>query len=335
MVQAPAAPSSAEPVAFAAAETAARASVETGREAPPARAEAGWAEPTSRAPWDPRGCQTIVFFHVPKTGGESMNELWMDMKGRERLPWWKEGYHRTSMRVTGLEPEKQKTFLKSMKPWMREAPFQRHKVIELHCGDAISFMQAGDVLDVMRAEHERNDCGFFAFTMIRQPLDWIVSLYDDICHRRLRGHKDTCPQNASMTPKEEMLAYPHRDGIVSYLTHGFKGWDSPGPVDDETVEAVVTSLRRRLDLVAFTPDVPRVRKYLTKRFAAPNGQLSPEVEETLDRESLQNVNSVKTIRVSDFNQAELEQLNSTIQLDWALYAAVLGDPRRPFDFGGL
>lgn len=39
-----------------------------------------------------------------------------------------------------------------------------------------------------------------------------------------------------MTPKEEMLAYPHRDGIVSYLTHGFKGWDSPGPVDDETVE---------------------------------------------------------------------------------------------------
>lgn len=39
-----------------------------------------------------------------------------------------------------------------------------------------------------------------------------------------------------MTPKQEMLAYPHRDGLVSYLTHGFKGWDSPGPVDDETVE---------------------------------------------------------------------------------------------------
>lgn len=39
-----------------------------------------------------------------------------------------------------------------------------------------------------------------------------------------------------MTPKEEMLAFPHRDGIVSYLAHGFKGWDSPGPVDDQTVE---------------------------------------------------------------------------------------------------
>lgn len=39
-----------------------------------------------------------------------------------------------------------------------------------------------------------------------------------------------------MTPKEEMLLYPHRDGIVSYLTHGFKGWDSPGPVDEATVE---------------------------------------------------------------------------------------------------
>ena len=58
-------------------------------------------------------------------------------------------------------------------------------------------MQARDVLDLMRAEHETNDCGFFAFTMIRPPLDWIVSLYDDICHRRLRGHKDTCPQQVS------------------------------------------------------------------------------------------------------------------------------------------
>lgn len=58
-------------------------------------------------------------------------------------------------------------------------------------------MQAREVLDAMRAEHERNDCGFFAFTMIRPPLDWIVSLYDDICHRRLRGHKDTCPQQVS------------------------------------------------------------------------------------------------------------------------------------------
>lgn len=39
-----------------------------------------------------------------------------------------------------------------------------------------------------------------------------------------------------MTPKQEMLAYPHRDGMVSYLAHGFKGWDSPGPVDETTVE---------------------------------------------------------------------------------------------------
>ena len=70
-----------------------------------------------------------------------------------------------------------------------------------HCCTAspISFMQAREVLDLMRAEHETNDCGFFAFTMIRPPLDWVVSLYDDICHRRLRGHKDTCPQRVSGT----------------------------------------------------------------------------------------------------------------------------------------
>lgn len=49
---------------------------------------------------------------------------------------------------------------------------------------------------------------------------------------------------------------------------------------------VITSLRSHLDLVAFTEDVPRVRKYLTTRFAAPNGKLTPEVEAALDRESV-------------------------------------------------
>lgn len=62
---------------------------------------------------------------------------------------------------------------------------------------AHSFMQAHSSLQTMRKAHEENDCGFFAFTVIRPPLDWVVSLYDDICHRRLSGHKDSCPQRVS------------------------------------------------------------------------------------------------------------------------------------------
>lgn len=45
-----------------------------------------------------------------------------------------------------------------------------------------------------------------------------------------------------MTPKQEMLAYPHRDGLVSYLAHGFNGWASPGPVDEGTVEVCIHNL---------------------------------------------------------------------------------------------
>lgn len=54
-------------------------------------------------------------------------------------------------------------------------------------------------------------------------------------------------------------------------------------------QAVFASLRTHLDVVAFTEDVPRVRKYLTKRFAAPGGQLTPQVEDALDRESVSRV----------------------------------------------
>ena len=56
-------------------------------------------------------------------------------------------------------------------------------------------------------------------------------------------------------------------------------------------QALVASLRSHLDLVAFTEDVPGVRRYLTKRFAAPNGQLTPEVEEALDRGSVSGLDA--------------------------------------------
>ncbi|CAM9828975.1 unnamed protein product [Ectocarpus fasciculatus] len=288
--------------------------------APAAPVSWGEGATTSRAPWDPQGCQTILFFHIPKTGGESINQL------RPGIQWWKNAYDWSSYRVTGLELTEQKNHLKSMKPWLRESPSQRHKLIEFHCGDALSFMQAREALETMRHEHAKNDCGFFAFTMVRPPLEWLVSLYDDLCHRRLRGHKETCPQQASidsMTPKQEMLAYPHKDGLVSYLAHGFNGWASPGPVDEDTVEEMLESFRKHLDLVAFTGEVPQVRRYLTKRFVAPNGILTPPVEDALGRGELQNANNVKTIRLSDFDPDELAQLNSTIQLDWMLYEAVL------------
>ena len=46
----------------------------------------------------------------------------------------------------------------------------------------------------------------------------------------------------SLTPLEEMLTYPHEDGVLSYLKHGWNGWDSPGPVDASVVEVIVILL---------------------------------------------------------------------------------------------
>ena len=35
-----------------------------------------------------------------------------------------------------------------------------------------------------------------------------------------------------------MLTYPHKDGMLSYLKHGWNGWSSPGPVDASVVEVI-------------------------------------------------------------------------------------------------
>lgn len=77
-------------------------------------AAAEWQGSSSRAPWDPEGCQTIVFFHVPKTGGESVNGLWLNGAGRDRVPGWKDGYTLRSLRRTDLEPPKQEDVLRNM-----------------------------------------------------------------------------------------------------------------------------------------------------------------------------------------------------------------------------
>lgn len=46
---------------------------------------------------------------------------------------------------------------------------------------------------------------------------------------------------------------------------------------------VFASLQSHLDLVAFTNEVPRIRRYLTERFAAPGGVLTEEAEDALAR----------------------------------------------------
>lgn len=105
-----------KPVSVTAVETTAKSkSSGAGEEHADASRVAGWEGNTSRAPpWEKEGCQTIVFFHVPKTGGESVNDLWLNGAGRERVPAWKDGYTLRSLRVTRLEPSKQANLLRNM-----------------------------------------------------------------------------------------------------------------------------------------------------------------------------------------------------------------------------
>lgn len=52
-------------------------------------------------------CQTVVFFRVPKTGGESVNELWSN-------PWWKDSYTVQRFRRTRSSTTTQENELKNM-----------------------------------------------------------------------------------------------------------------------------------------------------------------------------------------------------------------------------
>lgn len=63
-------------------------------------------------PWAPDGCQTVLFFHIPKTGGESLNDLWVPMAsdGQKKKPFGWDQYKALSIRMMILL-ENQKGFL--------------------------------------------------------------------------------------------------------------------------------------------------------------------------------------------------------------------------------
>lgn len=65
--------------------------------------------------WEPESCQSIVFFHIPKTGGESLNALWMTAdpspKKRDLLPYGWSTYRYFGMRKTNMPKARQKGFL--------------------------------------------------------------------------------------------------------------------------------------------------------------------------------------------------------------------------------
>lgn len=57
------------------------------------------------------GCQTLLFFHIPKTGGESMNDLWWGTGlGKKKLFGW-DGYAFFPVRKSTLSLDMQRRYL--------------------------------------------------------------------------------------------------------------------------------------------------------------------------------------------------------------------------------
>lgn len=69
---------------------------------------------------------------------------------------------------------------------------------------------------------------FFFFSCFLCPILQLIRKRND----------DVCVLQKGMTSRQEMLAFPHKDGMVSYLQHGWNGWDSPGSVDEADVEVI-------------------------------------------------------------------------------------------------
>mmetsp|Transcript_10952 Transcript_10952/g.21757 ORF Transcript_10952/g.21757 Transcript_10952/m.21757 type:complete len:370 (+) Transcript_10952:143-1252(+) len=115
----------------------------------------------------------IVFFHVPKTGGTSIQYNFNKLQGVN--------YHFAPGRG------RYNQIKKSIDKWLQQT---RHssdgevEFVEFHAGSCPSFMQLHQQVASWRKTAEAKGINFFSFTLVREPISFAFSVYNDLCVMR-------------------------------------------------------------------------------------------------------------------------------------------------------
>lgn len=199
-----------------------------------------------------RRMQVFVQFHIPKTGGESVNS------------WFR--LHAPSNRYLRVQSEKDfNAALGTVQQALANSNSTNSTriYIEVHAGTAPSWQSLQGPSGRLHALRRQPGLELTTFTVLREPISWVISAYNYVCGGV--QHEKAC--SAGRHDVASMSRTLRSNPQCAYLLYGWSGWTlSPGPSpSEELCSTVLSSLRHNMDFVGHSDCLDAIFSWLSSR----------------------------------------------------------------------
>ena len=171
---------------------------------------------SQKAPIDeaalPYKCGVFFFYHVPSTGGATIN-VWLKQYEKQYnipyLTWWKVGKKGSS--AWSAIPQVQKRFINEMNNFVQNITSNEWKIVQAH-HNSLNIDTNEQLLHQWRSKVEEQGCHFVSSVMFRDSLSHSMSLYKHMerfnsTREEWNGHLETKSENGVWVTQLDYFLY--------------------------------------------------------------------------------------------------------------------------------
>jgi len=279
------------------------------------------------------GSAVFIHFHIPKTGGESINSF-MNSAGFHRIRADSSETFTYAIRLFHrIALERQMASISSSSDGALSEFHPTKLFLEVHAGNAPSWFEARKVLMHAKWKLEEASIKTVLLTVVREPKLWAVSAFNYHCGG---GQYEYCGKHTATVLQTTMRENPQ----CNYLIYGWIGWrNSRGKTLPTEVQcqAVGTSLRHSMHWIGLASLLNSTFEFLKSEDAQPEPyfDFSDSANSMTFSKALKHRkhagSGFEIVRLAGFSQWQLCLLDNATRFDRniILNSSCVAPPLRP------